>query len=256
MIDYFVIGHNPKLYADKPNFAYRFLQVGMGANDNSKAIVCHKLHNNIEQYPNLCSFTGWYAIANNNLCDQDSVCLLEYDTIAHPNIHANNIKLLTENKSNTIIAYSNTLTNHYVFTKSTPWLELSLKKIHNIDLDRFVHEYGPKFPLWPTTTNMTLSMGILKHFVDWFKPMTDLFKYDPLGAYVHERAFFVFCVLHNLNIIFALNLVQHKQKRSHNINDIYGSFLKSKNTNYLSDHMKYEYDILYNNTLRHIIRLS
>ena len=30
---------------------------------------------------------------------------------------------------------------------------------------------------------------------------------------------------------FALNLVQHKQKRSHNINDIYGSFLKSKKTN-------------------------
>lgn len=250
MIDYFIIGHDLQLYIDKPNFAYKFLQVGFDSYDMSKAIVCRLLPDNIEQYPNLCSFTGWYAIAKNNLCNKDIVCILEYDTIAHPNMHDNNIKLLTENKSNTIIAYSHTLTNHYVFTKSTPWLELSLKKIHNINLTHFVHEYGSKFPLWPTTTNMTLSMDILRQFINWFKPMADLFKHDPLGAYVHERAFFVFCVLHNINIIFSLNMIQHQQKQSHGINDIYGSFLKTKNTYYLSDDMKYDYDIVYNNILK------
>ena len=250
MIDYFIIGHNPKLYIDKPNFTYRFLQVGVDAHDNAQTIICHKLPNNIEQYPYLCSFTGWYAIANNNLYDQNNVCLLEYDTITHSNMHSSNKKILAENKANTIIAYSHTITNHYVFSKSTPWLEIALKKIYNIELQSFIDRYHLKFPVWPTTTNITLSTDILKHFVDWFKPMTDLFKSHPLGAYVHERAFFVFCVLHNINIIFTTNLVQHQQKRSHNIDDIYGSFLRSKNTNYLYNNMKDEYDVLYNHTLR------
>jgi hypothetical protein len=165
--------------------------------------------------------------------------LLESDTLIKSNLHTNNIQ------NNETITYSRTLLDHYVFYKSTPWLEISLKEVYDINLATFIQTHKNLYKYWPTTTNVALSIDILERFVDWFLPMADIFKDYSLGSYVHERAFFVFCVLNNIKITFRDSTLYHNQLRSHQSNDIYGQFLETKNTKILHPSMIPEYDRLY-----------
>jgi hypothetical protein len=243
--DYFIVCHDQEIINEQRSSNYQWLFVGNGNTDNLEnrsVTVCRNLEKNIEQYPYLCSFTAWYAVAKNNLPKSDNITLIEYDTT----IQSNNPFHYKLNNNNQVICYSVTLFNHYVFYKSTPWLEISLKQIYDIDLYQFIRDNRNQYKFWPTTTNMTLSKDILNRFVDWFLPMTEIFRHDPLGAYVHERAFFVFCVMNKIEFQYSANALNHKQKASHKIIDFYGSFLASKNSIELKKSMILEYDKLYN----------
>ena len=247
MIDYFLITHNvelndkfPKNYI--PNITV--LLVGNNCSVSKDSIVCKNLPYNIEDYPNLCSYTAWYAVAKNKLYNNKTVSLLEYDIDIIQNFHDINLKLLEKTQS--IIAYNYTLFNHYVFYKSTPWLEISLKKVYNINLNNFIDRYKTEYLYWPTTTNITMSTDILCAFINWYHPMVECFKHDSLGSYVHERAFFIFCVINNIKIIYPKSkTLTHYQLQSHKINDFYGKFLNQKNTQTLADSMLEEYNELY-----------
>jgi hypothetical protein len=105
-------------------------------------------------------------------------------------------------------------------------------------------------PILPRYRDARLHKQILNKFVDWFLPMTEIFRHDPFGAYVHERAFFIFCVLNKINIRHLPNILEHKQLASHGISDFYGSFLRSKNSHQLCPYMLKEYDELYENLER------
>ena len=251
MINYFVCIHNTKLlnmYNHKSIIQPQYLLLGNNDTheENESTIVCNQLTDNIENFPYLCSYTGWYAVSKNKLCDQNIVSLLEYDTLLSNNFYISNKEIINKQKNNQyIIAYSKTSTNHYVFYKSTPWLEIALKQTHDIDLISFVNKYHQTYPFWPTTTNITMPRIVLAQFIDWFQPMCKVFRHHPMGAYVHERAFFIYCVLHNINIIYDTNILEHKQLSSHGIKDIYGSFLEKHQTRDLTPDLLKKYDYEY-----------
>jgi len=227
---------------------YKYLFVGNKNIDKlNNQVVCRDLEHNIENYNSLCSFTAWYAVSKNNISDSKKICFIEYDTniISEP--------VLNDLEENEINCYSITLFDHYVFYKSTPWLEIALKKIYNINLHDFVKHYSDRYKFWPTTTNIALTKDILDKFVDWFLPMTEIFKHDSLGAYVHERAFFIFCILHNIKMRYSANTFDHQQASSHKINDFYGSFLSNKNSTELTELMIPEYDELYDRLLKNCL---
>jgi hypothetical protein len=256
MIDYFIIAHNELLVPNLQNtdiVDYQILLVGNKIQHltGKNTIICKNLPSNIEQYPSLCSYTGWYSIVKNQLYSQSTVSLLEYDIELASNFNSVNINIAQQQKKDYIISYSNTLVNHYVFYKSTPWLEISLKKIHNINLDQFVLSNKDQYPFWPTTTNTTVTVEVLRAFVDWFNPMTEIFCHDPLGAYVHERAFFIFCVLNKVEIIYpSVKLLSHKQLRSHQQQDIYGQILDKYKSSCLESRMVSDYDMTYDKVFR------
>lgn len=250
-IDYFIIGHDVSRLINHQDINYNLLVVGNNIDTKDPNIICKNLPINIENFPFLCAFTGWYAVCKNHLYQNEYICFLEYDTITNALFHSTNIDIINRyhNTQKFIIAYNKTITNHFVFTKSTPWLELSLKYIHNIDLADFVSQYSVKYPFWPTSTNILLHHTVLDRFVAWFEPMIEIFKHEPLGAYVHERAFFVFCAINNIDICYSINTLYHHQNQSHNISDIYGSVLQQNHTKYLSNHIKEQYNDIYNNEL-------
>lgn len=253
-MDYFIVGHLLEfIKPELPNCKY--LLVGNNVTSDkflNNDIVCNRLTYHLESFPSLCAFTGWYAIAKNNLNNNELVTVLEYDTVVSAKFHSqlNGFIQHLNINNNYIIAYNKTITNHYVFTKSTPWLEISLQHIYDINLKLFVSKYSKNFPVWPTSTNITMPFDVLCQFVNWFEPMTKLFRDDPLGAYVHERAFFIFCILYDIKIIYLDNLLHHNQKCSHNIKDIYGTMLSKHNTTILQEHMKPEYDMMYDKAVR------
>lgn len=262
-MDYFIICHDQgiidhpsykNIYSLLPN--YQILFVGNGANNkikqyNSKITICKNLNVNIEEYPLLCSFTGWYAIAKNSLNSSNKICLLEYDIDITNKFHSSNQAYI--NTSNTVVAYNKTLLHHYVFYKSTPWLEIALKQVYNIKLIELLNNELKNIYYWPTSTNYLLDLTILKSFVDWFIPMAEIFQHHPLGSYVHERAFFIYCVLNGIEIKYNLNCCEHKQLASHNNHDLYGSFLQRHNTRDFKEYMREEYDRLYEDTLKSLL---
>ena len=249
-MDYFIVCHDQEIInrqkSSTSNYQWLFVGNGDTGNLDSSIIISNNLKKNIEEYPYLCSFTAWYSVAKNNLAKSNNITLIEYDTT----INSSNLFHYQLNNENQIICYSITLFNHYVFYKSTPWLEISLKQIYDIDLKQFIKDHKDQCKFWPTTTNITLSKDTLNKFVDWFLPMTEIFRDYPLGAYVHERAFFIFCVLNKIQIVYSQNAMNHNQAVSHKIMDFYGSFLASKNSIELKKSMIPEYDKLYNNLLR------
>lgn len=252
MISYFICVHDLELI-NTFNHSLKNLQyliVGnhyLKNNSDTNKVICNTLKHNIEDQKYLCSFTAWYAVGMNKLYSTNIVSLLEYDTEIGDTFDDYNQNICSKQKNaKYILSYSKTITNHYVFYKSTPWLEISLKKIYGIDLMDFVLLYKDSYPFWPTTTNVTMPSEILLSFIDWFSPMTKVFLHEPLGAYVHERAFFIFCVLNNINIIYAPdNILLHKQAGSHRIDDIYGDVLKKHNTKCLTHDLIPDYDITY-----------
>jgi hypothetical protein len=258
-IDYFIVCHDQdiinqqidrNLFRALPN--YKFLFVGNGKTDkinllDYKAIICRNLKYNLEKHPCLCSFTAWYAVVKNGLYQNNNICLLEYDLDIFDNFHSSNLDYCPLNTS--IAGYAHTLVHHYVFHKSTPWLEIALKKIYNIDLANLLDTQLKHSMYWPISTNILLSSKTLDSFVDWFLPMAQLFKNHPLGSYVHERALFIYCMINGVEIKYNLHCSQHQQLASHNNHDLYGTFLQKHNTRDFKEHMKIEYDQIYKRTL-------
>jgi hypothetical protein len=80
VLDYLAAGK----FNDLPDVKYVFLgmrpsdQIGQLV-DMGKVIIARSLPDNIEHYPNLVAWTGWYAIARNGLITADIVNLFEYD---------------------------------------------------------------------------------------------------------------------------------------------------------------------------------
>lgn len=251
IIDYFIIGHTEEALSNTSFLSLPHVNYVLVGNNhqskNTNYIVSKFLKNNIEENNNLCSYTAWHSIAKNSLNTNDYISLLEYDINIHENFHNYTYdKILGTSSLNFVIAYSYTIFNHYVFYKSTPWLEIFLSKVYNINIDDFVKENKARYNIWPTTTNLTMPKCVFDNFIEWFDPFISLSKNHPLSAYVHERAFFVYCVLHNIKIIYLPNILTHHQLQSHHINDIYGGFLKQKGTNIFAPHMVEEYDKIYN----------
>lgn len=258
-INYFIVCHDQEIilrqifnqtFNKLPD--YRFLFVGNGKADklqtlSSKVIICRDLSDNIEEHPYLCSFTGWYSVVKNYLSTSQNICLLEYDLDIFDNFHSSNLGYCPLNTS--IVGYAHTLIHHYVFHKSTPWLEIALKKIHNIDLENLLNTQLKHSMYWPISTNILLSSKTLNSFVNWFLPMAQLFKNHPLGSYVHERALFIYCTINGIEIKYNLHCSQHQQLASHNNADLYGAFLQMHNTRDFKEHMKMEYDQIYKQTL-------
>lgn len=70
-----------KKFSDLPDVKYCFL--GQRPTDRiehlSNVIIARDLPDNIEHFPNLVAWTGWYALVRNDLIKTDLVNLFEYD---------------------------------------------------------------------------------------------------------------------------------------------------------------------------------
>ena len=89
-VDTFIFVHDQEIILDfisknKFNDFKNFKWVFLGDKPYDKIqkldnlIIVRNLEHNIEQYPKLTSFTGWYALHKNNLITSDYVNFFEYD---------------------------------------------------------------------------------------------------------------------------------------------------------------------------------
>lgn len=224
----FVIAHSQDLvlecerlrrFSHLPSYTYLFV----GAADTSRlaaidnVIVARDLPDNIEHHPHLLSFTGWYAIARNTLASSDWVSVLEYDVDLEPAYAQASMKELQSTPC--IVGYLQARLTHPIYLQATPWLSRSLSEVYGIDLPKLLVAYleGGGLDQWTTTSNASLATAQLSDFVDWFLPLTRVFRHDPLGAHVHERAVPVYCMVRGLANRCVPGVLSHQQRRSHGV---------------------------------------
>ena len=200
---------------------YRYLFVGNGPigliENHPKVIICRNLPDNIEQYKYLVSFTAWYALAKNNLITTKYVSVIEYDVDLTEDFYEKNLGAL--NRTNGIIGYKIYTLISPIYFNATPWLKSSLSQVYNIDIEQFIMNFvmRTKKNSWSSSSNHTMPTEIFLKFVEWFIPLTEIFKNEKLGAHVHERVIKVFAILNEIGTYYIPNVLNHWQDKSHKI---------------------------------------
>jgi hypothetical protein len=167
VLDYLAAGK----FNELPDVKYVFLgqrpsdQIGHLV-DMGKVIIARDLPDNIEHYPNLVAWTGWYAIARNGLITADIVNLFEYDVN------------VTEDWSQptTSSAYF-----WHQFADSVWWNYNGIR-----DELRRMKVYVGNDPL-PMTSNYTLKTQRLKIFVDGLMNASNINAEHPQAGHIIER---------------------------------------------------------------------
>jgi hypothetical protein len=163
------------------------------------------------------SFTGWYAVARNDLTDARWVALLEYDVELSSRFHEETMTALPA--GHRLVGYVPFPLTHPMYLHATPWLSPVLKHVHGIDVERVIHDHleAGSADMWTATTNQSLALDDLRRFVEWFLPASELFRHDPVGAHVHERTLPVFCKVMGIENVHLPGILDHRQARSHGI---------------------------------------
>ena len=198
---------------------HRYLLVGMGdadlVHDREDVIVARFLPDNIERYPDLLSFTGWYAVARNELATTPCVALLEHDVRLSPDFEPRTLDALRDRRA--MAGYVPVRLTNPMYLHATPWLMTSLSTTYGIDVSNLVREHLARGEVdrWTATSNHALWVDDLAAFVEWFLPLSVSFRDDPLGSGVHERAVPVFCLLRGIADRYVPGVLDHHQVASH-----------------------------------------
>ena len=130
---------------------------------NPDVIICNKLPFNLEQYPKLTSYTGWYAIWKNGLYDSsDYLNLLEYDV----NLTDNFDKIVKESLNFDVIGY----------------IPFNVHKNYNINVHEFIHTL-PFNKECSVTSNHTFSKKSFEDYMKWVDPLIDDIKHSELSGH-------------------------------------------------------------------------
>ena len=206
-------------HTELPRSTYLF--VGMGQTnlieDRDDVIIARDLPDNIEDSPRLLSFTGWYAVAKNDLATSKHVVMVEYDITAFDGFTARTSAALAE--THCIAGYIPFQLSHPMYLHATQWFPASLSTIYGIDVPTLIRDHLSEggADLWTSTTNAALRTEDLGSFVDWFMPLATVFLHDPVGAHVHERTVPIFCLLNQIANTYVPGVLEHTQARSHGV---------------------------------------
>lgn len=209
---------NSNKFASLNNLKYVF--VGSGSTtlieDNPNVIICKNLPFNIEEYPKLTSYTGWYALWKNKLYDADYINLFEYDV----ELSVNFSNIFTEKfiEDNDVIGYIIYNVHNPSFLGHKEVSEDLVKSIHknyNIDAYSYVSSFPPD-SLCSLTSNHTFSKKAFKKYMEWTEPMIEDIKNSPVAGHQIERSIPLFYLLNDVKSILIPDVLSHYQLNSHN----------------------------------------
>jgi hypothetical protein len=228
-IETFIFLHNQDILLDfldikKFENLGKVTYVFLGDGDTSKInnlqniIICKNLPINIEEYPKLTSFTGWYSIWKNKLYDSDYINLFEYDI----NLIGNFEETILKNIDVDIIGYIPLNVHHYNFIKHKPWsLDLlnSIDKNYQIKIESTIQSL-PSDKFCSVTSNHTIKKECFESYMEWVEPMIDDIKHSKLSGHQIERSISLFYLLKNKQYKILPNILEHFQFDSHETQEI------------------------------------
>jgi hypothetical protein len=181
-------------------------------------IVARELENNIEDYPKLTSFTGWYALYKNGFLNSDYVNLFEYDIHYIPEFIDINKQMIT--KDFDFIGYFPMSVKDVVYLTQTQYTKELVDSIENkfgYNIVKYIHEMEKSNPqmLWSSSSNSTWKTEILKKYIDWFYNFIEDIHQSQYCGHMHERSLSFYYFKEKLKVYLTRNLMIHVQLNSH-----------------------------------------
>lgn len=205
-----------KKFSELENLNFVFLGYGdvQHIQNLPNIIICRNLPINIENYPKLTSFTGWYAIWKNNLyLDSDYINLFEYDI----NLSTQFNQKLNENLNHDLIGYIGMNIHRVEIFKTPKFCDLlieSTNKTYGIDVLNYINKLHPNKEV-SMTSNHTMKNDLFKNYMKWVEPLIDQIKSSNFSGHQIERSVPLFNILHNCNFTIIENILEHLQLDSH-----------------------------------------
>lgn len=196
--------------------------VFLGNNQISKienlenVIIARNFQDNIEEFPKLTSYTGWYLIWKNNLVNSDYVNLFEYDVNIINNLEDVIFDRIKKNNTE-IFGYIPHNVHDVSYIKHFPWSAYLIKSLlekYNVN----ILDYISKFPYdkkCSMTSNHTMSKKSFEEYMEWVNPLIDYIKQSSLSGHEVERSISVFYLLNNKSHEILSNTLNHFQFDSH-----------------------------------------
>jgi hypothetical protein len=210
---------------------YRYVFLGNRTTDkielNDKVIIAKNLKYNLEEYPNINAYTGWYAIWKNNIVSTPYINLFEYDVILHKNLEQIIDKFMYDNHK--MIGYVPFACSNYHFIDNRDWVEdifESIKKVYKVDLEKTIRFYMKQDPNmgWSTTSNCTMEISFFNDYMKWFEPLANLIKDSKTAGHAHERSITFYCLMYKKPPALTQGLLKHYQMNSHGTQEHYVDF--------------------------------
>jgi hypothetical protein len=181
-------------------------------------IIARNLPNNIEEYPRLTSFTGWYALWKNNLIDTEYVNLFEYDISPIKNFVK--IQEVYLNKNFDFIGYFPMPLVEPCYVKDRRWVEeiiKSIKNVYKIDIDDLINTLikTKKESFWTSTSNSTFKKDVFEQYMIWFDNLLNDLKNSPYPGHAHERSISFYYFTNKINHVVTNGYMDHLQLNSH-----------------------------------------
>jgi hypothetical protein len=213
---------------------YRYVFLGNRPTDkidnNDNIIIARNLEHNLEEYPNINAYTGWYALWKNNLITTPYVNLFEYDVILNKNIEQVMSKLMYDGQK--MIGYIPFPCTNYHFIDNKDWVaELfdAIKQVHKIDLEKTIRLYMKQNPnmIWSTTSNCTMEVSFFNDYMKWFEPLAQLIKGSKTAGHGHERSMTFYCLMYKHTPFITQGFIKHYQMNSHGTQDHHVDYEKN-----------------------------
>ena len=211
---------NNNKFGNLKNYQYIFLgnrDIDLIEN-NPKVIIANKFEDNLEDYPYLTAYTGWYLLWKHSLIKTKYVTLLEYDVILNENFEQVISKFTYDNSE--LIGYVPVSVNNYHFINNPDWVSeffTSFKTVYNQNIENTLRVLVNKNPnlFWSSTSNTTFRTDIFNEFMKWFDPIVPLIKDSKTSGHAFERAVSFFYFTKNKKMLLTNGLLQHIQMDSH-----------------------------------------
>lgn len=181
----------------------------------SDVIICRDLKYNLEDYPKLTSFSGWYALWKNNLITSDFINLFEYDINVSTDLQ-NKIESSFESEYD-VIGYIPLPVSNSNYISHSPWISnlmSSLKKTYDFDLKGFIGSFESD-KLISMTSNHSLKKEVFESYMEWILPMIDDVKNSSYSGHEVERSISIFYLIKNLRYLILTGELHHFQFDSH-----------------------------------------
>jgi len=199
------------------NLKYVFLSL----NDSSKienmnnVIICKNYDDNLEHYPKLTSFTGWYILAKHDLINTEYVNLFEYDVNLMNQFEQKLDEKISQNSD--FVGYVPMLIEDPVYVKAGNLINELINSIKNkikIDIIELINSQPP-FSLWSSSSNSTWKKDLFINYVNWFYQFIEDIVVSQYCGHMHERSISFYLLIQKISPHFINNCLTHHQCNSH-----------------------------------------
>jgi hypothetical protein len=215
------------LYENSNKFSslgdYKYVFLGDGDIDGLKnynnIIIARDLPYNLESYPKMCAYSGWYVLYKNNLIKSKIVNLFEYDVVLIKDFINKLISLIKDG----IDFYGYVPLDINVNFLDNPSWSGRLDEFYG-DLKRKVWNkcFSRDIELWSATSNVTMTNEFFYRYMTESEDLFNWIKEYQSAGHELERNLSVYQILHSdINVKYVSNALTHYQLDSHKTQGIF-----------------------------------